>query len=238
MTVSLEERFQRFLDHLDGSERILDGRSNVRDGEKQADYILCSGKLVAEIKTLKAPQRHKGESVIDEYLSDARVEVFGTLPLSRITKSDQHLSALEKTISRRMTRGVEKICSSADKQIGDELQRLPRRATGLLILINESLTDLHPRDVADRVVAFASARPTNIHYCLLIFESHKARINNELLPYPLLVDLTYSARQRCMRESILNIRSNWAKENGFPHGLPSPEPTVLEYHPGSITFGH
>jgi hypothetical protein len=237
MKVSLEDRFQSFLSHLPDSEPITPNRQNLEDGEKQADYFLDGRKIVAEIKTLKESQKSKGESVVDEYLDHTGARIFGTLPLSRVAKSDEDLSSLEKTISRRMTRGIERVCRSADKQIGAELTRLPHLATGLLILINENLTDLHPRAVADRVVDFTNSKITNIHYCLLIFESHRAKINNRLVPYPLLLDLTYSARQRRARHFLKRAQNNWARQNGFPDGLPDPEPTELEYHPNSITFG-
>ena len=237
MTIPLEDRFQSFLSQLHGSEKIPHNRPNIKDGDKQADYLLCERKIVAEIKALSAPQRHKGESVIDDYLDETGGVLYGMLPLSRVVDDDEHLSVLEKMIARRMTRGIEKICKSADKQIGAEFNRLPKLATGLLILINEALADLHPREVADRVLEFAREKPTNIHYCLLIFESHKVRVDNRLLPYPLLLDLTYSARQRRAKPLLRYIQDRWARQNGFPDGLPSPEPAELEYHPNTITFG-
>lgn len=237
MKESLEDRFQSFLDDLVDSQKITPGRPGMGHGEKQADYLLDGGKIVAEIKTLKEPQHQKGELVVDEYLDDTGIKIFGTLPLSRIATSEQHLSALEKTISRRMTRGIERVCKSANEQIGAEFKRLPHLATGVLILINENLPDLHPRAVADRVVDFASSKATNIHYCLLVFESHLAKINNILLPYPLLLDLTYSARQRRARTFLKSAQNSWAIKNGFPNGLPDSEPREIEYHPDSITFG-
>nr|WP_321329357.1 hypothetical protein [Alcaligenes faecalis] len=237
MKASLEDRFQSFLDGLPYSQKIVPGRPNVGHGEKQADYLLHEGKIVAEIKALKEPQSQKGESVVNEYLDDFDAKVFGTLPLSRVAKSDEHLLVLDKTISRRMTRGIERVCRSANEQIGAEFNRLPHLATGVLILINENLSDLHPRAVADRVVDFTRSKVTNIHYCLLVFESHLARINNRLLPYPLLLDLTYSARQRRLRSFLKSIQNDWAKQNGFPNGLPDPEPREIEYHPDSIILG-
>ena len=237
MTVSLENRFQNFLDRQPHVEKIDLDRAAIKDGEKQADYFLSGRKIVAEIKTLKEPQQEKGEAVVDEYLDHTGIIVFGSLPLSHIAKSEDHFATLQKTISRRMTRGIERICRSADKQIGAEFTRLPHLATGLLVLINQSLTDLHPREVSDRVLDYCRSRPANIHYCLLIFESHRARIGNQLLPYPLLLDLTYTARQRRARPYLKAIQDGWAKENGFPYGLPNPEPATLEYHPDSITFG-
>jgi len=237
MTISLESRFQAFLDDLPGSERVSPRRPGIKDGESEADYFLQERRIVVEIKTLKDPQLHKGESVIDDYLDDTKIKIFGTLPLSRIAKSNEHLAVLEKTIARRMTRGIERVCKSADKQIKAELARLPHLATGLLIVINERLTELHPREVADRVVDFTRSKETAIHHCLLIFESHRVNINGRLLPYPLLLDLTRSARQRRARTFIKRMQDSWARRNGFENGLPRPEPSELEYHPRSVTFG-
>lgn len=237
MKYPLEDRFQSFLDSFPGSQKITPGRPEVGRGEKQADYFLHGRRIVVEIKTLKEPQHRKGESVVDEYLEEFGIRIFGTLPLSRVAGSDGHLSVLEKTISRRMTRGIEKLCKSANDQIGAEFKRLPHLATGVLILINENLPDLHPRVVADRVVDFTTSRSTNIHYCLLIFESHLAKIGNMLLPYPLLLDLSYSARQRRANTFLKSVQSAWARKNGFPNGLPDPKQKEIEYHPDSITFG-
>lgn len=237
MADTLEDRFQRFLDQMPGSEKIVPGRPGVTEGEREADYFLDGGRVVAEIKSLKEPQAHKGEAVVDDYLDQTGAIVFGTLPLSRVAESEQHLAALEKTISRRMTRGIERNCREANKQIGAEFARLPHLATGLLILINEKLIDLHPRDVTERVLDFARSRITNIHYCLLIFESHRVNVNGTMLPYPLLLDLTSTARQRRARPFLEKLRDDWAKRNGFPDGLPDPESAEIAFLPDSLTLG-
>lgn len=237
---SLENRFQRFLEMLPSSEPIIPNRPGIKDGDSEADFFLDERRVVVELKALKEPQRHKGESVIDEYLDHTGIQIFGTLDLSRVARSEEHLAALERTIFRRTTRCIERICRSADKQIGGEFSRLPHLSTGLLVLLNESVEDLHPRQVADRVVDYARSRGkiTNFHYCLLVFESHRASINGRFLPYPILIDLTYSARQRRVRSYLEKLKDSWARQNGFPYGLPSPEPEELAYVPDSITFGH
>ncbi|WP_339827561.1 hypothetical protein [uncultured Arenimonas sp.] len=237
MKPSLEDRVLAFLDQLPRSTKINLGRPEVKPGEKQADYLLDEGRVVVEVKTLKQTQRWRGEAVLDEYLTYTGSKIFGSLPLSRIAMSSEHLAALEKSISSRMTRGIEKVCRSANHQIGDELGRLPHLATGTLILINENVPDLHPRLVADRVVEFTLSKRTNIHYCLLIFESHLVKVRNRSVPYPLLLDLTYSARQRRAGRFLRVIKEKWAMENGLPSGLPDPEPIELDYQPGSLTLG-
>src|SRR4051794_17591681 len=123
MTASLTRRFERFLDELPDSENIDLVRPQSEQEKSRADYYLCNRKIVAEIKTLTGEQLHKGAEVLDDYLEDTGITVLGTLPLSRIARSDEHLAALEGTIYRRMTRGIEKICGSANKQIGSEFSR-------------------------------------------------------------------------------------------------------------------
>jgi hypothetical protein len=234
---ALERRFANFLNGLSYARSIDSLHIDTPEEPKRADFTLCDDKTIVELKSLTANQIHKGEAVIDEYLKDTGIEVFGTLPLSAIARESDHLDALERAIYIRMTRAVEKICRSADAQIYSESSRIAKLTTGLLVILNESLTELDPFTVARRVWDYTHSKHTNIHYCLLIFESHKIVANGKNKPYPLLMDLTYSARQRRAKTTIQAVQQHWAKLNGYPHGLPDREPRGEDFLPNELTFG-
>ena len=136
-----------------------------------------------------------------------------------------------------MTRAIENICKSANDQIGTEASKLPRLSTGLLVVLNEKLTELSPYTAARRIWDYTHSKRTNIHFCLLIFESHRISIDGQLRPYPLLMNLAYTARQRRTYIYLQSIVQEWAKENGYPSGLPSHEPAAQEFLPNEVIFG-
>ena len=237
MTASLEARFHEFLATLSCARNIDATHHDSPREPKRADYILHDGKLVAEIKSLNTSQIHKGNSVIDGYLKETGIEVFGTLPLSSIARSNEHLESIEKTIYIRMTRNIEKICKSANEQIKAASSKTSNLSTGLLIILNEDLKEMDPYLVARRVWDYTHSKQTSIHYCLLIFETHTVNINGLSRPYPLLMDLTYSARQRRTMAAIRDLQQKWAMANGYPNGLPEQEPKGEDFYPNGIVFG-
>ena len=181
MPASLETRFTKFLECIVGAESIDALHTPSPNDPEMADYYLSDRKIVAEIKSLNADQMVKGSVVLDEHLSDKGYVIFGTLPSSRITDSSEEEAILKRKIQVKMTTRIKKICSKANKQIASQSEKLPHLATGLLILINENNTSLHPSMVAERVVDFAMSQPRSFHYCLLVFESHKISVNGSIL---------------------------------------------------------
>ena len=161
----------------------------------------------------------------------------GRYPLSVVAKTDGHLEAIEKSICMRMTRGIERTCKSANRQIQETSSKLQKIATGLLILLNEDVKELDPCLVARRIWDYTHSQRTNIHYCLLIFETHQVNINGTLRPYPLLLDLTYSARQRRASRAMRDLQLKWAMINGYPEGLPEQDPKAEDFLPNGTVFG-
>jgi hypothetical protein len=237
MLTSLETRFTNFLEHTAGAESIDALHTPGPNDPEMADYYLAGRKIVAEIKSLDADQMCKGSDVLDEHLSNKGAVIFGTLPSSRFTDSPEEEAALKQKIQDKMTVRIKKICSKANGQIGRQFEELPHLATGVLILINENNISMHPSMVADRVVNYAAAQPRNFHYCLLVFESHKISVNGRLLPYPLLLDLTRSARQRRAALLLQSIQWQWAKTYGHTKKVVSNENKPLAYYPEVLTFG-
>ena len=235
MDVSLSSRFEGFLNELPEAECIDSTRPQSPNDPRRADFFLFNRQIVVELKQLIADQSHKGSREINTYLKDTGVQLFGEHSLSNIVTDELHHNPLEASVARRMTRFVESKFKDANDQIGHEFSRLDRLSTGLLVLTNESLTELHPRMVADRLIELARKRPSSVHYCLLIFESHRVRLGDIFQPYPLLLDLTVSARQRRARPLLKHVQDLWARKNGWPLGLP--EPKELEYYPQSIILG-
>lgn len=237
MSASLKLRFERFLVDDVGAESI--DASYVPTGHdlERTDFYLDGRKIVAEIKSLNIDQASKGAKVVDEYLEETGIHAFGTISLSRLARSQQHEQALITTIYRRMSRRVEQICSRANGQLGAEFTKLPALATGLLIILNQDLTSMHPGLVAQRVTEFATAKPRNIHFCLLVFESHRIRVNGKLLPYPILLNLARSARQQRALSFLEALQWKWAQQYGHIRPISSDAENPIAYYPESITLG-
>ncbi|MBB3063684.1 hypothetical protein [Microbulbifer rhizosphaerae] len=237
MKESLETRFAKFLEHTVGAESIDALHTPSSNDPKMADYYLADRKIVAEFKSLNADQMAKGAAVVDEHLSNKEEVIFGTLPSSRITDSPEEEKALKHKIQDKMTTRIKKVCSKANKQLAKQFEKLPHLATGVLILINEDNTSLHPSMIAERVIDFAASQPRSIHYCLMIFESHKIKAMGKLLPYPLLLDLTRSARQRRSLGFLQSVQWQWAKTYGHTEKVLSDERNPIAYFPEDLTFG-
>lgn len=234
---SLESRFNEFLEKKLGAESIDALHTPSSNDPKMADYYLANRKIVAEVKSLQADQISKGAAVVDEHLANKGAVIFGTLPSSRITGSPEEESALMQKIENKMTARIKKICSDANRQITSQFEKLPHLATGVLILINEDNSSMHPSMVAKRVADFATSQPRSIHYCLMIFESHKIRVKGKLLPYPLLFDLTRSARQRRSAAFLESLQWQWAQIYGHTEKVESTKRNPVTYYPEEIVFG-
>lgn len=237
MSTSLETRFTKFLEDTIGAESIDAIHTPSANDPEMADYYMADRRIVAEIKSLNADQMRKGSVVLDKHLEDKGIVIFGTLSSSRITESSEEHAALKSKVQDRMTTRIKKICSKANGQIASQFEKLPHLATGVLILINENNTSLHPSMVAERVVEFAASQPRNFHYCLLVFESHRISVNGKLLPYPLLIDLTRSARQRRAATFLQSLQWQWAKTYGHKEKVVSDENNPVAYLPEVLTFG-
>lgn len=237
MAASLQVRFERFLVDALGAESIdaLHVRSS-QDG-RRADYYLDDRRIVVEVKSLQADQAPKGTAVVDEYLKDTGIVAYGTLPLARVARNEQHERAVRTAIYRRMSRRIEQICHSANGQLSFELKSLPHLATGVLVVLNECVTSMHPGLVAQRVLEFVDRRPRNIHFCLLVFESHKIRVDTTLLPYPILMNLASSARQRRAWKFLDALQWQWAQQYGHKRPVRSDEGHPTAYYPEWITLG-
>lgn len=237
MTESLETRFTKFLEHTIGAESIDALHTPGSNDPKMADYYLADRKIVAEIKSLNADQMTKGAAIVGEHLSNKGIIIFGRSPSSRFTDSQDEEKALRLKIQEKMTTRIKKACSDANKQITTQFESLPHLATGVLILINENNNSLHPRMVADRIFKYVASQPRSFHYCLMIFESHKIKVKGKLLPYPILLDLTRSARQRRSLAFLQSIQWQWAKTYGHTEKVLSDENNPTAYYPQNLTFG-
>jgi len=237
MHTSLETRFTKFLEQTAGTESIDTLHIPGSNDPEMADYYLHDRKIVAEIKLLDADHMHKGEIVLKKHLSDKCAVIFGTLPSSCLTDSPKEEAALKQKIQDKMTVRLKKICRKANGQIGRQFDELPHLATGLLILINESNTSMHPSMVVDRVEDYANSKPRNFHHCLLVFESHKISVNGRLCPYPLLLDFTRRARQRRAAQFLQSLQLQWAKTYGHAELVVSNGNNPLVYYPEVLTFG-
>lgn len=237
MIETLETRFTKFLENTVGAESIDALHTPGPNDPKMADYYLSDRRIVAEVKSLNADQMAKGTAVVNEHLSNKGMVIFGTISSSRMTESPEEENALKHKIQAKMTTRIKKVCSEANKQITKQFESLPHVAAGVLVLINENNTSMHPSMVAERVFEYAATQPRSIHYCLMIFESHKIKAMGKLLPYPLLLDLTRSTHQKFSLDFLQSIQWQWAKTYGHTKKVLSSEINPIAYYPEDLTFG-
>jgi len=120
-----------------------------------------------------------------------------------------------KSITYAITRNTEAICRKANKQIHKTKLHLKLNATGVLIILNESVETLDPEVVAYRVSEFMNGKSRSIDHCLLIFESHLVVDQGSIID-PMLC-ITNGEPSHRSRRRLRKIMQAWASYNGQPY---------------------
>ncbi|MHB1953668.1 MAG: hypothetical protein ACYCOU_07930 [Sulfobacillus sp.] len=231
MTDSLEHRFTKFLKGLPGSEWLDAPEFSFPPSVRKADFLLRDRKIVAELKTVTTDQQPKVNRRLDKHLEATGIVVFGTVSSTQLFNDPAESDKFHNKILREITRNTEEMCRSANDQIKQTSQQLGINATGLLVILNESIAVLDPGVVAYRVCEYLIEKSRSIDYCLLVFESHEVS-NNGVRQNQMLSIGACRTAERLADGYIDQLMQRWAEHNGSEYiRQQTNDPTAITYHP-------
>lgn len=234
MVNDLENRFLAFLAALPDAECLDSPGFKFPHGTRKADFLLDYRQIIAEIKTVKSDPRPKVDRHIDAHLDRTGAVVFGTIWTHQMFKSEEESENFHRKIIRDITRNTEEMCRSANEQISQTNRELALSATGLLIILNESVIVLDPRVVADRACEYLLKKPRDVHYCLLVFESHEVSISGNRQHQMLAIHADHRGLNPEVESYINDLMRKWAEHNGTEYiEKVVSDPAAITYFPKS-----
>jgi hypothetical protein len=233
MPTTLERRFIAFLKSLPDSECLDSQAFCFPSGTRKADFLLHRRRVIAEIKTITNDPQLKIDRRLDQHLEQTGVVVFGTVQSSQLFEDKDEGAKFHQKILRDITRNTEEMCRSANEQIEETSQHLDIDASGLLIILNESIAPLDPGVVAYRVCEYLNKKPRRIDYCLLVFESHQVvGGNGHGSQNQMLVICACRTAHRFADDYIDQLMQRWAEHNGSEYIRRNTyDPTAINYRP-------
>lgn len=178
---SLEARFTRFLEALQGAESI-DQLALPEDPQhrRKADFLLAHRKVIVELKTLTDDPSHKVEATADKHRNREDWPLFyGTADVRKVLGNLPDGEAIYGKMANALGRSVETAVRSAEEQVTHtrRVLELPE-AAGLLVILNDSVDVLGPYVVGHRVAQLMRRPRTGnsdaekLDFVWLLFESH------------------------------------------------------------------
>ena len=178
---SLEDRFQAFLDQLDGAESIDGSLSDTELSHgKRADFLLDQRRIVLEVKSLEADPEYKIEERLAAHRNRLEFPIFlWKADLNEILPYLPDGKEIRRQIFHAVMRAVQGALEKADDQIEATKTALNlKHACGVVAILNAEIGILAP----DLVTAKASemllktrdnnVRYKQIAYVWIISESH------------------------------------------------------------------
>lgn len=210
----LEHRFLEFLASLPDAECLDSPGFTFPHLTRKADFLLDHRKIVAEVKTVKNDPQFKLDRHIDNYLDRTGIIVYGTVSTHQLFRSAEESEKFHNKIIRDITRNTEEMCRSADDQIFQANRQLSISATGLLIILNESVIVLDPHVVARRACEYLFKNPRSVHYCLLVFESHEVLSSGDRQHQMLAISADHRGPNPGVENYLSGLMRRWAEHNG------------------------
>ena len=230
MPDSLEHRFSEFLKGLPDSEWLDAPEFSFPSGNRKADFLLHGRKLIAELKTVTTDQQPKVDRRLDKHLEETGIIVFGTVASTQLFNDPAESDKFHHKILRDITRNTEEMCRSANDQIMQTSQYLGINATGLLVILNESISVLDPGVVAYRACEYLNTKPRSIDYCLLVFESHE--VSNGGVRQNQMLSIGACRTVEHLADGYIDqLMQGWAKHNGSEYiRQQTHDPAAITYH--------
>jgi len=220
-----------FLKGLPDSEWLDAPEFCFPPGNRKADFLLHGRKIIVELKTITTDQQPKIDRRLDKHLEETGIIIFGTIASTQLFNDPNESDKFHHKILRDITRNTEEMCRSANDQITQTSKQLGIDATGLLVILNESIVVLDPGVVAYRVREYLNRKPRSIDYCLLVFESHEV-INNGIRQNQMLVIGACRTIGHLADNYIDQLMQQWAEYNGSEYiRQQTRDPSAIGYLP-------
>jgi len=227
----LEHRFSEFLKGQPDSEWLDAPEFSFPAGNRKADFLLHGRKIIVELKTVTTDQQPKVDRRLDKHLEETGIIVFGTIASTQLFDDPAESDRFHHKILRDITRNTEEMCRSANDQILQTSQYLGINATGLLVILNESIAVLDPGVVGYRVCEYLNMKPRSIDYCLLVFESHEVS-NGGVRQNQMLSVAACRTVEHLADGYIDQLMQRWAEHNGSEYiRQQTHDPAAITYHP-------
>lgn len=227
MPDSLKRRFGDFIISLPHSENVddLEIPAKFRD-KKRADYLIENRKVVIEQKSLDADPEYKIHEKIDDLRErDEYPLTYGKLEFQKILKYFPDRDQINEKLFYLVSRRIEKVFRSADKQIKSTKEIFAcNNASGLLVLLNESIDALSPEIVSYRVSQLLTKKDSEGEYryphitsVWLICENYTYRSarNSKMMPC-IIVDGPTCENYENLDLIHENLQKAWASFNRIP----------------------
>lgn len=117
---NLRQRFEAFVQTLERFESIDSLlKKDDRPGMKRADYLFNNRQFVVEQKSLEIDPNDKPQKFVNRLMEENKVIVFGQVSTKMIFDKMPDGKKYQHELVLRLTRGIEKVISHADKQTRD-----------------------------------------------------------------------------------------------------------------------
>ena len=223
---SLQDRFEAFLNQLEGSESIDDTFSNtdLAHGER-ADFLLDHRRFILEIKSLEMDPEYKVAERLALYRDRPEFpRFFWDADLSEILQYLPDGEEIRQKIVHAVLRSVQGHLEKADDQIGATKAKLGLTdACGVVAILNQAIGILSPELVTAKASQMllktkeGDTRYKQISYVWIVSESHRVSRVDGLEQLPLIVLEGPSAdNYPASGEYLDSLQSKWAEYEGSP----------------------
>lgn len=171
MSISLENRFKRFLEAVPGVELIDEiVPSGALLGKHRADYLLSGRRVVVELKTLTTDTSPKAQRELDRHRNrDDYPIIPGAVELYKILRHLPDGDQINRRIYGKVTRSVEDALRTAEAQIRDTENIFALTDNvGLVVLLNECVDILALMSLSERLAnSYVVRSPPPLYRCQL-----------------------------------------------------------------------
>lgn len=227
MDGNLYPHFLNFARSVPGAELIDDlPLTDEQRKAKKADIFFEKRTIVAEVKLLATDTAHKIDPILAPYRDTDHWPVFyGRWPISKVLAHLPGREKLRRQIFDAVTRSIENLVADANRQIRETKAtfNVPE-ASGVLIVLNDTIDILSPEMIAHRVGQTLSkktpqgvVRYPEVGYSWLLCETHGTPIAPGLTGL-LSVELEHPLiEQSVMLQRFLEtLQQRWAAFNRVP----------------------
>lgn len=206
---------------------------------RKADYLLGSGQVIMELKTLTTDTSHKVESAVEKHRERDDFPLFyGKANVRTVLARLPDGEDIYRRVVFALTRSVEDLVRSAEEQITHTREALGLAdSLGLLVILNESVDVLDPGVVGYRVAQVMRRGRTGlsdsqkVDFVWLLFESHLMGTVQGMRAVPTM--LIRGERADCFpwfSAFHKDLVRRWADANGAAYvDAGSPDPEALRF---------
>jgi hypothetical protein len=181
--------------------------------------------VTCTLKTLVEDPSSKVEEEIDKHRdSEDFPLIYGQTNLQKLLKHLPDSEYINRRIHRNVTRSVEKVIRSADKQFVDTKYIFELiESISLLVVLNQDIEVFSPEVVLSRLSQHlcssspSSPRVENVNFVWFISESHLGVVPHIPNAFPsILLTSPNSKQHECFTTLFEKLQLEWARFNGLP----------------------